>query len=287
MKQKILKSWISLRGVPMINHLFKLFFFLVHKIVLYRSKNFIEPATIVGEDNINIHIFMLHIAQKLEGHRRKDSSRPNGFSYARCFNSLVKPIEKDKSVCLTIVYDGSSDDWERDSLREIYDNLSLAKNLIINDVGSSWENYVLAIDQALTSSSCNYIYLLENDYLHSQTWLSQIKHLISSGGDIFAVFNHPDYADPTKFACKSSFRSSALAKSFWTATCTGTFIISKSLLKKKRLTFEAGGKDYNTFPILAAQGFFVKAPCKSVALHGEESQLDVSAWNLFEVTDNS
>lgn len=280
-----MKNYIKLvkflRKFAIYNALNKLLWICIQQYIINCVLNYGKQIVDSKNDLGAVHIIVRHAAPRLTINRRTNSKRPEGFKYENCLGSIVNVDNLSSDFKLTLIYDGNFEDWKDDPVFPIYRACKLKKSLIFNDVGNARETFNLALNHAVRDEQYEYVYLVENDYLHSANWVKRVQTMIESGGNIFATFYHPDYSIQKTLACKSSVPCSADDSYFWSASCIGTFLVKRKFLEDKILIFKFGGRDYEIFPLLAALGHFVKVPYSQIALHAEVGHLNFSELNYF------
>lgn len=148
-----------------------------------------------------LHIFYRHI------HAGLGANRPTWFTHEACFLSLLHSIAHAKSVSLDIelivLFDGNQESYESDFIRKYYEQFNsiagidaVKFELQIFQGGSQRLAGLYLLDQIYQRDypSGDYVYLLENDYLHDYDWVYFFNQLISSSipFDYVSLYDHPD-----------------------------------------------------------------------------------------------
>lgn len=149
----------------------------------------------------SLHIVYRHV-HGMHNHRSRDPHkvRPPWFSHESCFANLLDTIAKSShrtQVSLSIVYDGTPDEFESDFIKTVLHNYPVSPaTAIIVDAGSNLASWHTAIDYALKANiqDTDFIYFLENDYLHQYGWLEKFFELCESGimFDYASLYDHRD-----------------------------------------------------------------------------------------------
>lgn len=182
-----------------------------------------------------IHIINRHCTfSNLSSHKE----RPEWFSRKKCFLNLVKTLDNDKEFKHHVLLDGNISN-------HFLSECSSLDNLIILESGSGAKSFVDSVQYALSiSKEDDYIYFLEDDYLHRPGWTSILKEGMTLGNNTyFTLYDHPD-----KYPSKSEEVNHTFKQFFYslqskiiytdsvhwrtTPATTDTFIISKNLLNK-------------------------------------------------------
>jgi len=127
--------------------------------------------------------------------------RPGWFSYQACFNSLMSTLKCQDiyHVTLNIIFDRSGNGASEDFIYK-FSSFKRNRHLSIRFYefeGGSDSRSVLATKEYLKKMSLDgteWIYWLENDYLHRDGWVEAIKGLqyIDGEYDYVTLYDHPD-----------------------------------------------------------------------------------------------
>jgi hypothetical protein len=134
-----------------------------------------------------LHILFRHVHLKHHGRSRDpNKTRPPWFSHERCFENLVKTIDRSPyagRVSLTIVYDGSAEELASDFVSQ---HQSTPKKfefttMLVNG-GSNIKSWLRLLDfvERGPIPDDDVLYFLENDYLHVEDWLDKVVELFES-----------------------------------------------------------------------------------------------------------
>jgi hypothetical protein len=126
---------------------------------------------------MKIHIFYCHY--NISGTDNK--SRPNWFDYEKCFVNLLNTT-KNKNVDIHVVMDGKiEDNWIKK-----YKDRYIAHEIITTHDMDSITKGLMSVVKETKCENTDLIYILENDYLHTDDWVDKIL-------DIFQTFNGLNY----------------------------------------------------------------------------------------------
>lgn len=177
-----------------------------------------------------IHVYYRHASMRV----LTAKSRPEWFSYSKCFNNFLETVDLNLErgkVVLNVVYDGSQADFETSELsarfREIAEaGLAIKPELRIisgGDQRKAWRACVDLVRQDIVTGKVganDYVYFLENDYMHVPGWVKKIDELVASGAewDYLTLYDHSDKY-PGLCASPDSARYSNLKSKIY---CTGS-----------------------------------------------------------------
>jgi hypothetical protein len=148
-----------------------------------------------------IHIFYRHVhTMHNERSRDPNKTRPEWFSHEACFVNLLRTLDESPyghKVTLTVVYDGTVEDFETDFMRaHTASPRKYPVSIKIVQGGSNYKSwiYALAIAKNTPMGESDLVYLLENDYLHVDGWLDKVAEIDASGVpfDYLALYDHAD-----------------------------------------------------------------------------------------------
>jgi hypothetical protein len=220
--------------------------------------------------------------------------RPSWFSYRRCFENLVDTVEEaiaDGRVTLNLVYDGSEEDFRSDETCDamtrlaqrgwVVDGTVTIRFIAGGDQRKAWKQALSLVlgDIAGNRVAINdYVYLLENDYVHVADWLSKFEELAASNikWDYLTLYDHLDkYPDLTTAADSARYRSLksrifCSGTQHWrtTPSTCATYLLPVKVLLGDRLLLEPGIADFKLFGILCkARRRTLLSPVPSLATH--------------------
>ena len=145
-------------------------------------------------------IFDRHVHVKADATSRDPHKvRPPWFSHETCFRNLLRTVARDPRadrVRIVIVYDSSKEDFVEDFIAKYYANTSLGLGLQFIAGGSDRNSFLitLRLAQELASQPTDLVYLLENDYLHQDGWVSKVFEAFDSPMrfDYLSLYDHND-----------------------------------------------------------------------------------------------
>jgi len=244
-----------------------------------------------------LHIFYKHI------HSAPGKNRPNWFSHESCFLNLLRSISySDQTpidIDLTVLFDGGQESYERDFIKKYYENFFKDKSLEaikfklqMYQGGSQRLAGLYMLEQAYQREygQQDYIYLLENDYLHAYDWIYFLNQLISS--DIpFDYISLYDHADKYLFSKGFHEMHRNLQSTVYVAgnrhwrtvpsTCY-SFIVSAKKFKEDIGILRSDLMDHQMFADLEEKGRIVVSPIPGLATHCMTNLLSPTVdWEKF------
>lgn len=150
-----------------------------------------------------LHIFFRHTSTNDRGNK----NRPDWFSYEMCFKNLVNSILINSNmpldVYLNVIFDGSESDLNNNFLKKMdsffLENIKAKKinySLVLFNGGSALSNWKYSLEyiNKKNYSPNDYIYMLENDYLHVDNWIFFLNELLESKikFDYISLYDHKD-----------------------------------------------------------------------------------------------
>jgi hypothetical protein len=233
-----------------------------------------------------LHIIYRHVAASAVSAPRKD--RPDWFTHENCFSNLMHTLAlsnpSNLSVNLHVLFDGDQKGYEADFIRKYVDIMRQSSpenvrrwHLEIFKGGSQAlaMQYALNYIERCHFSDNDYIYLLENDYLHQNNWVVELNDLLESQipFDYISLYDHHD-----KYPFHKGFHEMhhhLTAKLFvtkgrhWrtTPSACATFITSMKTFRADRAILGSGLMDHLMFDELAKRGRVVVSPIPSLSTH--------------------
>jgi len=232
---------------------------------------------------MELKIFYLHYNTK----NSAPKDRPSWFSYENCLKNLISTIGNvgpDASIKLILVFDGSMESFKCDFSSKYFDlnPVQYADGIQREVAFISAGDGSAATRQALRLIFDRYqhkdddmIYLLENDYMHVQGWVDQVKALLESKipFDYLSLYDH---ADKYQFTSSYDGRYDALKSKlffcnnmYWRTTPSTcfSFISKANTLHSDKFFFEKL-KDRLIFPFLNfTKGRILISPMPSLSTH--------------------
>jgi hypothetical protein len=237
-----------------------------------------------------LHIYYRHAPSRVLGQKL----RPSWFSYRRCFDNLVGTVASalaDGRVTLSFVFDGSEEDFRSDETCGAVARLIQGRGAVAGavdirfisggDQRKAWKQALaLVLDDVGRGRAAvhDYVYFLENDYVHVADWLSKFDELAASSirWDYLTLYDHLDkYPDLTTAADATRYRN-LKSKIFCTGThhwrttpsTCATYVLPVKILLRDRLLLELGIADFKLFSILGrARRRTLLSPIPSLATH--------------------
>lgn len=131
-----------------------------------------------------IHIFYRHYNISV-----REEWRPVWFDYEKCFLNLLKTIKNKKNLSIIVVYDGE------DSENFIFKH---TQNIVKISAGGDIKSFIKTLEIAKEFSSNlnenDILYFLENDYLHTDTWVEKVRSFFASSmkDNYLTLYDHFD-----------------------------------------------------------------------------------------------
>ena len=166
-----------------------------------------------------IHVFYRHYPIS-----NREDWRPDWFDYEKCFLNLLNSIQNKDNVKINVIYDGTFDD----NFIFNYD-----VNFILIDAKSDYESFKKTIDLVKTSyiDENDLIYLLENDYLHTQGWDKKVVDFFElETNSYLSLYDHNDKYFESYSGLKSKIIVTKSSHFRTTPSTCGSFITTKKVL---------------------------------------------------------
>ena len=210
---------------------------------------------------MKIHIYYRHASNNNLGR-----SRPEWFSYEKCFQNLLKTIEKYENISLTLALDGNIED---DFIKIYQDKFTLFQTNNQSSI-QSWRDLLMYV-KGQNMKPNDLIYWVENDYLHLDSWVNKVIELFQTykGLDYVSLYDHNDkyflhmYEDlVSKIITTNSHH--------WrtTPSTCGTYLVTRETFDKDYDVMSTFEGDHNTFLWLNEnRGRFVFTPIPGLSTH--------------------
>ena len=206
-----------------------------------------------------LHIFLRHV----HIYEPVYKARPSWFSMESCFFNLIyslSPKDLPLNIDLTVMFDGNDTSFKDDFLSTYMENQrshsSVNMKIIQFNGGSDAQSFHHTIDYILNQkySGDDWIYFLENDYLHTSNWVNKLSDLISLGKNLeyVSLYDHFDkyfYEQYDSLESKLSFYGSHHWRS--TPSTCASFLVSAKVLNEDAQIIKSGGGDHEFFTALA------------------------------------
>jgi hypothetical protein len=176
-----------------------------------------------------IHIFYAHYNISGKGNK----ARPHWFDYEKCFINLLNSIKNEPQVTLNIVMDGKIEDNWISKYKEYYISYETKGGSI-----ESVTKNVYATAYGGEASPDDLIYILENDYLHSNNWVEEVRTLFSTyeGIEYISLYDHADkYFDPMYQTLLSQVVVTGTSHWRTTPSTCGSYITTAKIFKQDYL----------------------------------------------------
>jgi hypothetical protein len=231
----------------------------------------------------SIHIFYRHVHSKSEATSRDpNKARPAWFTHEACFANLLRTIAADPNgacVKITIMYDGTLDDFMVDWMAKYYGNEALGLKIQFLTAGSDKNSALITLHYAHTLAlpPTDIVYFVENDYVHQQGWVTKVLDLYRSGiaFDYVGLYDHGDkyildmYRDLTCKLVHAGTQHWRTAPS----TCA-TYMVEKRVFDRDYAVFAEGLPDYYLFTkLINEMGRVLLTPVPGLATHSMEGYL--------------
>lgn len=230
-----------------------------------------------------LYIFFRHVHVKADKTSRDpNKQRPVWFSHEICFQNLVSTIRLDPlghRVKLVIVYDGTVEDFTTDFIASYYANAALGLNIQFIRGGSDINSFLitLGLAKSLELPAEDLVYILENDYMHQNGWVSKVFELYDAGikFDYVSLYDHRDKYHYEMYASLTSRLVYSQSHHWRTAPSTcASFILEKRVLDRDYAVFSSGLTDYYFFSkLIGENGRILLTPVPGLATHSMEGYL--------------
>lgn len=230
-----------------------------------------------------LHIYYRHVHVKSDlTSRDPNKQRPHWFSHETCFRNLLTTVRESRlsdQVSITIVYDGSTDDFMDDFSSKYFSNQEYGIKLQFIKGGSDLNSFRLTLYIGRTAEIKNddLIYILENDYLHQHGWVDKVFELYDAAYhfDYISLYDHRDkyiyemYRDLTAKIISTTSHHWRTTPS----TCA-SFILAKEILDRDYEILSSGLTDYYFFSkLINENGRILLTPVPGLATHSMEGYL--------------
>lgn len=182
-------------------------------------------------------------------------------------------------VKITIVYDGTVEDFTTDFVAGYYANETFGLAVQFIQGGSDINSFLITMGMArmMEVPGSDLIYFLENDYLHRHGWVSKVFELYESGilFDFASLYDHRDkYFYPMYSNLESKIYCTDSQHWRTTPSTCASFILEKRILDRDYPIFASGQTDYYFFSKLVGEmGRVLLTPLPGLATHSMEGYL--------------
>lgn len=131
---------------------------------------------------------MLHIVYRASD-LDKSNVRPIYYSKLLCLKSLLQALKKVKDFTFTLYYDGKAGDDLITGLQKQIPDSTIVRLSLASNSGSFWYAY----QESLKLPENEWVYFVEDDYLHLDTAIEKLIGCIHSvrKADYITLFDHP------------------------------------------------------------------------------------------------
>lgn len=225
-----------------------------------------------------INIFYSHY--NVEG--RGTKGRPLWFDYENCFKNLLKSIEN-KNVDLYVVMDGKIESNWISKYKDYYKSYEITGGDITNVTRG-----VYGFIESLNLPDDELVYVLENDYLHTNGWVDKVVDLYKNfqGLTYISLYDHNDkYFLPMYEDLVSKIFATDTHHWRTTPSTCGSYITTSKIFKEDYndhigVTVPVG--DHHKWLFLSEnKGRFVLTPVPGLSTHCMEGLLSPTVdWSL-------
>jgi len=205
-----------------------------------------------------LHIFFRHV----HIYEPTTKARPDWFEIENCFKNLVSTISEENlplKVDLTVMFDGTDESFNDDFLSNFMKTYAAKSPLKINIIkfsgGTDAKSFHYTIHHILAQSYSDddWIYFLENDYLHNPNWVKKLSELILLGKNLeyVSLYDHYDkyfYDQYDDLKSKLFFHGSHHWRT--TPSTCASFLVPSKILKEDAQIIENDGGDHEFFTAL-------------------------------------
>ena len=206
-----------------------------------------------------LHIFFRHV----HIYEPATKARPDWFSMESCFLNLISTLSNKElplKVDLTIMFDGNdasfNDDFLSTYMKTKGEQSPIKIKIIQFAGGSDAKSFHHTIDYILDQkySDDDWIYFLENDYLHDANWINKLSSLINLGKNLeyVSLYDHFDkylYKQYDDLESKLFFHGNHHWRS--TPSTCASFLVSSRILNEDAQIIKSSGGDHEFFTALA------------------------------------
>ena len=214
------------------------------------------------QDPCTLHIYYRHVHIKADKTSRDpNKARPEWFSHENCFRNLMKTILRDPQahrVTVNIMYDGTMEDLQNDFIGKYCANPALNLKLRLLSGGSDKNSSLITLHAARTDALApnDLFYMLENDYLHQDGWLTKVFEAFESGLP-FQYMSLYDHQDKYIYKMYEDLRSKVLhtASHHWRTvpSSCASYILQRATLEADYDVLSLGLPDYHFFNQLTGE----------------------------------
>lgn len=220
---------------------------------------------------------MIHVVYRTYKVIKDDKPRPEWFSKELCFNSIANPIFGDGNFKLHILFNGESKDtlFSRPELSRYADRTKYIEG------NNAAESYLEALHYSINLPTTDWVYLVEDDYLHHRDWPDVLRKM-TLFNNYLTLYDHPDKYNTTIYSDLKSelvYAQNVLCRTV--PSTTDTFCVPvKMLLSDYRIheTFSRNvpySLDHQRFICLGDMGRKIYSPIPGYSVHCHEPYCNV------------
>lgn len=211
-----------------------------------------------------LHIFYRHV--HIDQPNLKN--REKWFSFESCFKNLIFSINQSNcqfNIDLTVMFDGNKESYEKDFLSDFMRICSQDFNKVNIEVylfegGSDKKSSLETLSYVMRKnySDDDWIYFLENDYLHNHNWLEKLYSLICSPIPFHYVSLY-DHKDKYQYSKRFHEMHTDLKSKIYitdnhhwrtTPSTCASFLVAMKTLREDYDVLQVGLMDHQIFDIL-------------------------------------
>lgn len=217
---------------------------------------------------------MIHIVYRTYKAITDNKPRPNWFSKEKCFTSIANKIFNNDKFKLHILFNG---DTTADRPELLYHK---NKTFIVGNTAA--ESYVNAIKYVYNLPETDWVYLVEDDYLHHPNWVDVLCKMAKLNTYI-TLYDHPDKYDKQMYPdLKSELTRIDNILIRTTPSTTDTFCVPIKLFKEDysvHYNYSDGvkySKDHERFSYLVSnKNRKIYSPIPGYSVHCHEPYCNV------------
>lgn len=205
-----------------------------------------------------LHIFLRHV----HIYDPIAKARPEWFDIEACFANLIRTLSNKQlplKIDLTIMFDGTDASFNDDFLSEYMNkygrNSPIEIKIIKFSGGTDIKSFHHTIDYILNQkySDDDWVYFLENDYLHVTDWVDKFSDLLKFGKNLeyISLYDHYDkyfYDQYRDLKSKLFFHGSHHWRT--TPSTCASFLVNSKVLNEDAQLIKSSGGDHEFFTAL-------------------------------------
>lgn len=153
------------------------------------------------QDSFDLHVIYRHCAKNTE----YGSTRPSWFSHQKCLDNFLRTARLSSNsrvrLKLHLLFDGTKKEFDSSPASASISESLQRKEFVIYPIhffeGGSAEASIYKMREVIDSPLIrkkDYLYLLENDYLHTSDWILKLEDILTSSieFDYLSLYDHGD-----------------------------------------------------------------------------------------------